>query len=71
MEILRILLPVVVGGIAVFVVLRMKYKYDNGTLGKKKSKNAQNLLDSLIPFGMMAGVRYRRCSNTDFPRCSE
>lgn len=56
LEIARILLPVViVGGIAVFVVLRMKYKYNKGTLGKKKSKSAQYLLDSLIPFGMMIG----------------
>lgn len=55
-EIARILLPVViVGGIAVFVVIRMKYKYKKGTLGKKKSKGAQNLLDSLIPLGMMIG----------------
>ena len=56
LEIARISLPVViVGGIAVFVVLRMKYKYNKGTLGKKKSKSAQNLLDSLIPLGMMIG----------------
>lgn len=56
LEIARILLPVViVAGIAVFVVLRMKHKYKKGTLGKKKSKGAQNLLDGLIPFGMMAG----------------
>ena len=34
LEIARILLPVViVGGIAVFVVLRMKYKYKKGNLG--------------------------------------
>ncbi|QKY71736.1 hypothetical protein [Lentibacillus sp. CBA3610] len=56
MEIALILLPVViVGGIAVFVVIRMKHKYKKGTLGKKKSKGAQNLLDSLIPLGMMIG----------------
>lgn len=55
-EIARILLPIVImGGIAVFVVLRMKHKYKKGTLGKKKSKGAQNLLDSLIPFGMIIG----------------
>src|SRR5690625_698362 len=54
--ILRIVLPVViVGGIAIFVVLRMKHKYENGTLAKKKTKSAQNLLDSLIPLGMMIG----------------
>ena len=56
LEIARAVLPlVIVGGIAVFVILRMKHKYEKGTLGKKKSKSAQNLLDSLIPFGMMIG----------------
>ncbi|KMY50222.1 hypothetical protein [Peribacillus loiseleuriae] len=56
LDIARISLPVViVGGIAVFVILRMKHKYKKGTLGKKTSKSAQILLDSLIPFGMMIG----------------
>ncbi|ALX48308.1 hypothetical protein [Lentibacillus amyloliquefaciens] len=56
LEIARVSLPVVIaGGIAVFVVIRMKHKYKKGTLGKKKSKGAQNLLDSLIPLGMMIG----------------
>ncbi|MBO1911569.1 hypothetical protein J4G37_43115, partial [Microvirga sp. 3-52] len=27
-----------------------------GTLGKKKTVSAQNILDSLIPFGMMIGL---------------
>ena len=57
LEIVRIILPlIIVSGIAVFVVLRMINKTKNGTLGKKKSKNAQNVLDSLIPFGMMVGI---------------
>lgn len=56
LEIARISLPVIiVGGIAVFVVIRMAHKYKKDILGKKKSKSAQNLLDSLIPFGMMIG----------------
>ncbi|MFZ4453607.1 hypothetical protein [Salibacterium aidingense] len=56
LEMAGILLPVVlVGGIVLFVVLKMKHKYNKGTLDKKKSKSAQHLLDSLIPFGMMAG----------------
>lgn len=56
MEIARVLLPIViVGGIALFVVMRMNYKYKKGTLGKKDSKSAQNVLDSLIPLGMMVG----------------
>lgn len=56
LEIARILLPIVlVGGIVVFVIMRMKSKYTRGKLGKKKSKSAQSLLDSLIPFGMILG----------------
>lgn len=55
-EIALILLPIViVGVIALLVVITMKYKYKKGTLSKKKSINAQILLDSLIPFGMMIG----------------
>lgn len=57
LEIARIVLPVViVGGIALFVILRMNYKYKKGTLGKKKTISAQILLDSLIPFGMLLGL---------------
>ena len=57
LEITRIVLPVViVGGIGVFVILRMKHKYKKGTLGKKKTRSAQNILDSLVPFGMMIGL---------------
>lgn len=68
MEIVRILLPIViVGGIAVFVILRMNYKYKKGTLGKKKSKGAQNLLDSLIPFGMMIGFAIAVLLSMFFP----
>ncbi|RKI22730.1 hypothetical protein [Bacillus thuringiensis] len=46
---------IIVGGIVVYVIGRLKHKYDNGTLGKKKSKEAQLLLDSLIPIGMLVG----------------
>src|SRR5699024_4792111 len=54
LEIARIVLPlIIVGGIAVFVILRMKYKYETDTLGKKETKGAQNLLDSSIPFGLL------------------
>ncbi len=55
-EIWRILLPVViVGGMAVFVVIRMNHKYKNGNLGQKKAKSAQHFLASLIPLGMIFG----------------
>ncbi|MCQ6523782.1 MULTISPECIES: hypothetical protein [Bacillus] len=46
---------VIIGGIVLYVIGRLKYKYDNGTLGKKKSNEAQILLDSLIPIGMFIG----------------
>lgn len=56
MEIALILLPVIIsGGIAIFVILRMKHKFKKGTLGKKKSKSTQHVLDSLIPLGMLLG----------------
>ncbi|WP_053217053.1 hypothetical protein [Virgibacillus senegalensis] len=56
MGIMKILAPIViVGAIGLFVVLRLKHKYNNGTLGKKKTKSAQTLLDSLIPLGMILG----------------
>lgn len=55
-EIIRILLPLlIVGGIAMFVVTRLKDKSRKGTLGKKETKKAQTLLDSLIPLGLLAG----------------
>ncbi|WP_100401726.1 hypothetical protein [Bacillus sp. FJAT-42315] len=46
---------VIVGGIIVYVIERLKHKYNQGNLGKKKSKGAQNLLDSLMPMGMLFG----------------
>lgn len=56
LEFVRILLPVAInGGIAVFVIKRLERKYKQGTLGKKKTKGAQNLLDSIIPLGMLFG----------------
>lgn len=58
-EVVRIVLPVAInGGIAVFVIKRLEHKYKQGTLGKKKSKAAQNLLDSLIPLGMLFGCMF-------------
>ncbi|SEQ29336.1 hypothetical protein SAMN05216232_2156 [Virgibacillus subterraneus] len=68
MEIARISLPVVIAGeIAVFVVIRIKHKYQKGTLGKKKSKGDQNLLDSLIPLGMMIGCAVAVLLSVFFP----
>lgn len=67
-EIARILLPLIItGGIAIFVVFRMKHKYKKGTLGKKESKGAQSLLDSLIPFGMMIGYAVAALLSMFFP----
>lgn len=56
LEIMWILLPIViVGAIGLFVVTRLKHKYSKGELGKKKTKSAQNWLDSLIPIGIIVG----------------
>lgn len=56
LEIARILIPLVlVGGIVIYVIMRMKSKYKSGTLGEKQSKKAQDVLNSLIPFGMLIG----------------
>lgn len=46
----------IVSAIVLFVIKRLQYKYQQGTLGKKSSKNAQMLLDSLIPLGMVIGT---------------
>ena len=55
-EIASTLFPLLlVSGIVIFVVFKMKQKQKNGTLGKKKSTDAQVLLDSLIPLGMIIG----------------
>lgn len=46
---------VIVGAIVVYVIESLKQRYNQGNLGKKKSKEAQKLLDSLIPIGMLFG----------------
>ncbi len=54
--ILGIVLPItIIGGIVIFVVKRLEHKHKQGKLGMKKSKNAQNLLESLMPLGMLFG----------------
>lgn len=56
MDIFPIVLPIViVGAIALFVIARLKAKGKRGTLGKKETTEAQTLLDSLIPLGMVFG----------------
>lgn len=56
MDIILIVLPIVfVGAIAIFVITRLKAKQKRGTLGKKDTTEAQTMLDSLIPLGMIFG----------------
>ncbi len=56
LDIMSALFPLIfVSCIVVFVILRMNHKYKKGTLGKKESKGAQQLLDSSIPLGMLIG----------------
>ena len=45
----------IVGGIVVFVIERLKHQYNQGRLGKKRSKGARDLLVCLIPLGMLFG----------------
>ena len=55
-DIILIVLPIaIVGAIALFVISRLKAKQSRGTLGKKETTEAQTLLDSLIPLGMIFG----------------
>lgn len=61
---------VIVGGIVVYVIGRLKHKYNNGNLGKKKSKSAQQLLDSLIPMGMLLGCLIGIIVDIFFPNYS-
>ena len=55
-DIILIVLPIlIVGAIAFFVILSLKSKQRRGTLGKKKTSEAQTWLDSMIPLGMVCG----------------
>lgn len=58
---------VIVGGIAVFVIKRLEHKHKQGKLGKKKTKGAQFLLDSLIPLGMLFGCAVSVILSMFFP----
>lgn len=55
-DIILIVLPIlIVGAIALFVIQSLKAKQKRGTLGKKKTTEAQTWLDSMIPLGMVFG----------------
>lgn len=45
---------IIAGGTLVYVIKRLEYKNNKGSIGKKKSE--QNLLDSLIPMGTLYGL---------------
>lgn len=67
-DILLIVLPIlVVGAIALFVILRLKAKQKQGTLGKKESQTEQTLLDSMIPLGMVFGTALGTVFSLIFP----
>lgn len=71
MWLLTAIAPVLIaGGIVLYVIGRLKHKYNNGTLGKKKSKNAQILLDSLMPTGMLLGCLIGIIVDIFFPNYS-
>ena len=52
---LAIGLVVIIGGIVVYVIKRLQHQYNQGSLPKRKSKGAQDLVDSLMPIGMLCG----------------
>lgn len=57
MDLVMAIAPLIIlGGILVYVIKRLEYKNNKGSLGKKKSKGEQNLLDSLIPMGTLYGL---------------
>ena len=58
----------IVGGIVVYVVLSLKHESNRGDIGKKESKGAQDLLDSLIPLGMIYGCATGAILGVIFPR---
>lgn len=60
----------IVGGIVVFVIKRLEHKYKHDKLGKKKSNEAQILLDSFIPIGMFIGCIIGLISGMFFPNFS-
>lgn len=56
MKILGDVLPIViVGGIAIFIIKKLEHKQKQGKTGSEKSSDQQDLLDSLIPLGMLFG----------------
>lgn len=56
LEIFIIVLPIIIAGtISLFVINRLKAKQQRGTLCKKETTQAQTLLDSMIPLGMVFG----------------
>lgn len=54
--ILAVLPVIIVGVIALFVIKKMKHKSENGTPGRKKTKQAQEWMASLLPLGMLFGL---------------
>ena len=68
LDIILIVLPVIIAGaIALFVINQLKGKQKRGTLGKKETAQAQTLLDSLIPLGMIFGSAFGVLAGMIFP----
>ena len=55
---LAIALVVIMGGIAVYVIKRLQHQYNQGSLAMRKSKGAQDLVNSLMPIGMLCGCAF-------------
>ena len=46
---------VIIVGMVVYVIKRLQHQYNQGSLAKRKSKDAQDLVDGLMPIGMVCG----------------
>ncbi|WP_208559202.1 hypothetical protein [Marinilactibacillus kalidii] len=67
LEIVHIIFPIIfVGIVVIFVIHKIKSKSIKGTLGKKRTQQAQTLLDSLIPLGMLLGLLFAILSSLFF-----
>ena len=59
MELFLAIAPVaIIGGMVVYVIKRLQHQYNQGNLAERKSKGAQDLIDSLMPIGMLCGCAF-------------
>ena len=55
---LAIGLVIIMGGIVVYVIKRLQQQCNQDSLAMRKSKGAQDLVNSLMPIGMLCGCAF-------------